>query len=279
MDYVMAHIKSRISPNYKKLLSNVTLYQSIDFEGIDKIPYSPDHNLDDDSYFVINDFSKQSFFLPILKSSPVSTDYNNISFSDFADISYIISIQKGGFFFQKITPASYIKRKMIKFGDSAELEEMSERIIVRESADAIYIKDNDCLLFKNLPTISSIFKGIDQLYKEATEGQVADFLSNNFMVLMAGFEACKVSKPNRKRIAMAIETLEKMTQEDKSNILEYIKDYCGEKITFNENDGCFNISCDADLKNVIYGIEQRFYTTICGGERRLANSIVALSKN
>lgn len=38
-----------------------------------------------------------------------------------------------------------------------------------------YFKSEDVLIFKNLPLISSIFKGIDELYKEATKEEVSDF--------------------------------------------------------------------------------------------------------
>jgi len=41
----------------------------------------------------------------------------------------------------------------------------------------VYIKNQDTLMFKNLATISSIFKGIDELYKEATKEEVSEFSS------------------------------------------------------------------------------------------------------
>lgn len=87
----------------------------------------------------------------------------------------------------------------------------------------------------------------------------------------------KVSKPNRKRVGLAVATLDKMSVDDKTNMLSYIHDYCGEqKLKFDEKNHKFEISSDDELKLLLYGIEQRFYTTPFSQERRLANSVQAL---
>lgn len=42
-----------------------------------------------------------------------------------------------------------------------------------------------------------------------------------------------------------------------------------------ENDS-FKISNEKELKLLLYGIEQRFYTTPDGRERRIANSVIVM---
>jgi hypothetical protein len=84
-----------------------------------------------------------------------------------------------------------------------------------------------------------------------------------------------VKRANRKRIAMAMETLQRFTQKEKQSIFGYIREYC-EDLNFDENAENFTISSEEELKKLLYGIEQRYYTTILGGERRLANSITTL---
>lgn len=86
--------------------------------------------------------------------------------------SSIIAVQGDEFYFQKITPSLFIKRKTIAFGEVAIIEESKERLVINSLPDAIYRKASDSLLFRDLVTISSIFKGIDVLYKEATEDEV-----------------------------------------------------------------------------------------------------------
>ena len=72
---------------------------------------------------------------------------------------------------------------------------------------------------------------------------------------------------------MAINTLSSLNETDKNNILDYITDYCP---GLNYQNGKFSIKNENELKDLLYGIEQRFYTTIVGNERRLANSVITL---
>ena len=39
----------------------------------------------------------------------------------------------------------------------------------------------------------------------------------------------------------------------------------------------FAVNSEDELKLLLYGIEQRFYTTLVGGERRIANSVIGYS--
>ena len=49
-----------------------------------------------------------------------------------------------------------------------------------------------------------------------------------------------------------------------------------ERLQYDKVASTFEISDDDSLKLLIYGIEQRFYTTQFGQEKRLANSVQAL---
>lgn len=143
--------------------------------------------------------------------------------------------------------------------------------------DAIYQKDSDALVFRSLATISSIFTGIDRLYKEATKVEVETFLDNSFVELSNGYGVEKVSKPNRKRVALAMSTLAEMPDEDRNQMLSYIHSYCEEELKFDAENNKFEIKSDQELKLLLYGIEQRFYTTPIGKEKRLANSVKLLT--
>ena len=81
-----------------------------------------------------------------------------------------------------------------------------------------------------------------------------------------------VTIPNRKRIALVNETLNKLTDDEKIAIYDYTNEYG--QVAY-EN-GKFKIENDDDLKFVLWGIEQRFYTTQIGGEKRVANSIISI---
>lgn len=73
-------------------------------------------------------------------------------------------------------------------------------IILNNYLDAIYDIENDILYFRDLGRIKPIFKGIEELYREATQQEVTDFLSNDFLELTDEYTALKVKSANRKRI-------------------------------------------------------------------------------
>lgn len=276
MNQVLVRVKRLRKSPYKKLLSGVTLYQSIDLASTSLVDYSPDHKLDEDAWFKLDRFSVASYAPDILGDAIDTKDYNSASKEDFADISHLLSIQQGDIYFQKVTPAAFIKRKLIQFGEVATLHESDDRLVVKSSADAVYLKASDTLIFRDLSSISSIFKGIDELYKEATDIEVMTFLSSDFMRLAGTYSHASVSTPNRKRIALVSDTLNAMPVEQRTGLIAYIKDYCKDEIKLSTDGRQFEISSDKELKLVLYGIEERFYTTQHSRQKRLANSIQKL---
>lgn len=276
MDFVLVKIK-RVRKNFFfKLLSDCTLFEAIEVAPAACVPYDPDHNLDEESWFKINQFSSQPYFLEILKNEFDTKNFDDLTKDKFIDISYICAVQGEDFYFQKVTPSLFLRRKTLVLGEVAIIEQNKLQLVVNSQPDAIYIKEADVLIFKNLATISSIFIGIDELYKEATEEEVEKFLEEPFIQLMNGFNAKKVSKPNRKRVALAMETLAALPEQDKEAMLSYIDSYCGDQLKLDRESQKFEIPSDNELKLLIYGIEQRFYTTQFGQEKRLANSVQAL---
>lgn len=274
---MLARVKRLTKKPFLKLISNHTLYENTTITLAACVPYSSDHNLDDDSWFKVEKFSQQSFCIDLLKNNFDSKDYDDLKKDQFSKIAYILAIQGEDFYFQKVTPSLYIKKKIIGFGEIVEVETNNNRLAINEQPDAIYLKQADTLIFRNLATITSIFKGIDELYREATQQETENFLQSEFINLKDSYNTDKVSKGNRKRIALAMDSLAQMADQDKVNILAYINDYCDQKLKYDQKTSQFEISTDEELKLLLYGIEQRFYTTIIGQEKRLANSITSMN--
>lgn len=277
MDHVFARIKALRKKPFFKLISDYTLFENIEVDTDFCIAYSPDHNLDEDSWFKVDSFSQKPFCIDILKEELDSKDWDDLEKAQFSKISYIFSLQGNDLYFQKISPGLFIRKKTICFGEVAQIEENEGRIVINSQPDAIYIKNSDTLIFRNLATISGIFKGIDTLFKEATNEEVKDFLGESFISLAGSYGIDSVSKPNRKRIALAMTTLAGMSEQDRANMLSYINDYCQEKLILDTDTEKFSISKDNELKLLLYGVEQRFYTTPFGKEKRLANSVQAVA--
>lgn len=278
MDHVFAHVKGNTKKKVFKLISNHTLF-TFDPSCLDCcVEYDPSHNLDEDSWFKITNFRSKSFCPDILKYSLDSKDYDNLEKEQFESISYVFSVQKRDFYFQKVSKGVFFKRKMIAFGEIVEIEEKTTRIAIKDEPDAIYLTNEDMLVFKKLTAISDIFKGIDILFKEATNDDVRKFLGSPFIALSPDYQLNSVSKLNRRRITPALEALAKMTEAQKQQIVPYINEYYPTKLKLDQNNEKFVISNDNELKMLLYGVQERFYTTTFGGEKRVANSVLTIGK-
>ena len=274
MNQLVARVRGRKKPFFYKLLSDKKIYE-FDISEVSLVEYSSDHLLDGDSWFKVDNFSKRKFFLDFLEKQFISSEYNSIPKSKYKDIIYLCSVQDSEYFFQKITPSSYVTKTFLALGDELVIEDNIDRVVINQLPDAIYFKKEDRLIFRNLATISSIFKGIDMLYKEATQEEVQQFIDLGFIKVSNGYDAQKVGKQNRKRIALALATFTAMSNDEKDTIFDYVQEYC-ENLNFDKSAKKFEISSEEDMKFLLYGIEQRFYTYVCGKEKRLANSVQRL---
>jgi hypothetical protein len=275
MNHTIAKIRQKGTGfKYRKILTGETLYTLPD-DLTTHVEYSPTHNLDEDCWFGIEDFSQKEYCLDILQTAFVSAEYSTCLSHEEADkIDFIFSYQDDNvYYFQSITKSQLQYRKYINLGDKFTFTSNSRDISINPIPDAIYISNIDTLYFKKLTSISKIFVGIDTLYREATQEETVEFLENEFICLQDGFSADNVKRANRKRIAMAVDAINKFDDAQRTVVFDCIRDYCPDLIA--ENDS-FKISNENELKFLLYGIEQRFYTTPDGRERRIANSVIVM---
>lgn len=277
-DFVLAKIRGE--NDYKKLMSDQVLYDNVEAailncEELDLSNTIDDTVLEEDKWHFINNFSSTDYAMPILKEIGDSVDYTQYSSTDSNDIVHIIACQGNYLCLQGISKSKVIKRKFITINETVRLEENSDVLFVREFPDAIYSCNDDRLYFKTLRSISSLFKNISNLYREATNEEVDIFLQNDFIRLEGNFNKDSVGIPNRRRIVMVSEILNDMSEEKRSDVFTYINGYVP---TLNYSEGAFTISSDDDLKSLLYGIDERFYTTPISKERRIARSIKKLPR-
>ena len=60
MDHVLAKVKGNGKKKFFKLLSDQALFD-VSLQSLDFVEYNPDHNLDEDSWFKIEQFSQQPY--------------------------------------------------------------------------------------------------------------------------------------------------------------------------------------------------------------------------
>lgn len=277
MNHIFAHVKTRSADGLFKVISGESIFASMILDDFDLVEYSPQHHIDQDSWFVINGFRGKEFCLDFLRGNFDSKDFNSIDKKMFSGIDFIVSVQNGVFYFQRITKTMFLERKIIYFGECASIQGSDRRLVLKEFPDAVYFPMEDKLIFKDLSCVSGIFKGMDVLFREATDDEVGRFLSESFIALKDGYCVKSVSTLNRKRISGVCDLLSKMSDDEKNDIISYIRGYVGDGLVYDDVSGRFLISKEVHLKNLLYGIQQRFYTTVFVGERRLANAIRTLS--
>ena len=263
------------SNKYRKLLfTDKNIYPESTELIQSSVAYSAKTLLDDGEWYYIGDFSNTGFSIDILQSGIDPVDFDKFSIVDFSKIAYIIVAERNELYFQNVTKSRLVRRKQIvHIGEDFKYDEGTMAITLNEVPDAIYASTTDTLYFRKLASVTGIFTGIDQLYREATESETESFLERDFVTLKSNFSSKQVKTANRKRIALAEDTLSHLKKNEQEEIFSYIGDYCPELKCAN---GSFEVGNENDLKMLLFGIEQRFYTTIVGNEKRIANSVITL---
>lgn len=269
MNQVLVKVKDGNNPLQRLMEKEKLFNKPIDIEEC--VEYCPSRLLDDGEWFYIRDFSKEPFGKIISDLNKDTVDYITSKKIDLDQMEFLISCQnENEFYFQRIFKKNKIYRKrLIHIENDCEIKEEKNAIEINEWPDALYIKEEDRLYFRKLETITPIFDGIDKLYREATEQEVCHFLDLEFIKTKNGYDSSDVKKANRKRIALALTILKQMNNEQKRIIFKYIDAYYP---NLRYDGSAFEISREEDLKHLIYGIEQKYYTTPVTREKRCANS-------
>ena len=158
--------------------------------------------------------------------------------------------------------------------DQAVLSNHKNVLVIKEGGDCYYIKDTDKLYFRNLNAITSIFDGINILYREATNQEVEEFFNMEMINVSDGFTKDDVKTANRRRIKEATERYRSFSPEQKARIPSYISKYCPHIYT--EATSQFNVNDENSLTDLLNVLNQRYYTTEIDDEKRLANSVTKL---
>ena len=275
MEYVCVKLKQREKNKYRKLLSTDKLYPMPTITDDLVTAYAPGTLLEEGEWFCIHEASKKDYAIDLLSLNYESIDFQVLERKDFTKIDFLFVLSENYIFFQNVSKTKLLsKRCIFALGDGYTYQEDRSEIVVNDVPDAIYDNVKDMLYFRRLQSITSTFKGIDQLYREATEEETNQFLSSDFISLKNGYSSSHVKTANRKRIALASKTLSQLDENDRKNIFSYIGDYCPE-LQVSENS--FEVGSEDDMKKLLFGIEQRFYTTLVGGEKRIANSVTPLN--
>lgn len=277
MKNICVKLSQREHNKYRKMLSSEeTIFQEFEPENTSTLPYTPGATLQDDEWFCITNAKEKEYSIDLLSETFVTVDLEMLTRSEFKKIDYLFVFDDRFIFFQNVSKSKLVsQKKIMHFGEEFTYKTDCAEIVIKDLPDAIYDKNTGNLYFRRLESITSIFRGIDMLYREATQEETDAFLANDFISLTDDYSSSKVKTANRKRIALAVKTLAELDESDRKNIFKYIGDYCPD-LKVSEN--AFEVGSENELKMLLFGIEQRFYTTPVGGEKRLANSVITLNQ-
>ncbi len=232
--------------------------------------YSSTRIPEDNLWFYIDNFSQKEFADILIKKSLVESELSSLDKSNFDKIEYMVACYDNKLFYQRVTKSKLLKKKGVFWWDNAftyKSEDASIRF--NKYPDAIYDKSNDRLYFKKINAISAIFIGINELYREATKIEVESFLKKDFIICDENYNAESVNVTNRKKIAQVIENLDEFSKEQLNELLDYIRPYCNEIYTSKR---VYKITNDKELKQLLDGLCENYYTTPISNQKTLAHS-------
>lgn len=271
----MNYLLAQTSSSYFRVLSQeADILSEIDTSELNLIDYRSGYKPDEDEWFRISSFSEEDYFIPECEPDFSTVNLNGIDNATYTDIECICIIQNGKKLFNRITPSLFVSRKKwLTFSGDPEIIEQRNQIEIGEIPDAIYVEEDDELIFRKLPKIKNIFPGIEVLHREATQEEVDEFLENEFLTL-SDYTNEVVGTMNRKRLADIGEKYSALSDEKKDALIAYAKDKSGLPIVEDR----IVIESDSDFKNLLYAMDQRYYTAEIYEEDRVANSVRVVNK-
>lgn len=270
MPNLIAFIQIRKNKCFKLLPISENIFSDIEIEN--EVNYSPEQQLEDEEWFKIEKFSNYDFYPKYFNLLQSTTNFLTAKVDDFSKMKFLVYLTEECIYFQKVFKSNFIRTKGFRFWENNYIYlNEADMFVIKDLPDAIYYKKQDKLVFKKLEILEIMFKGISELYREATSQEIQEFLLNE-QILLSHFVPEDVKKPNRHRIALVKDKLETFSEEEIIKLFDYTKTYCNSLVQDNK----FVVSSDNDLKLLLYGLLERYYTSPVSQEKRTANSIIKI---
>lgn len=272
MDFLFVKTKGKRG-SFCKVLSDQQVYCEIpSFE--DNRPYNDEVRLLENQWFVLANFSQKEYAPSLVKDEFNAAQWSQIDRANYGRIDYTVAVQDDGnqLIFQNITSSLIYKRQnWLSLDDQPSLLNKAHLLVIHDQADAYYQRNNDCLYFQRLSSITNIFPGINELYNEATDDEVDLVLSLPILNVVPDFTKDKVKTANRRKIREALDMYNQYNNQQKEQLPLYMQKYCP-RLSFDSVSGRFDIIDEKTLTLLLNGLCQRYYTTEISQEKKVALS-------
>jgi predicted nucleotidyltransferase len=236
--------------------------------------YSPDEHLEDKEWYAKQDFRAKiggHEFENFMKFHQSIVNFDKLERDEFSRVEWSCCEVCGKLYFQRFQKSSVIEKTgfFAVRGDFEFLRDVKV-LVINPIPDAIYDPKKDILYFKKLDVVTGIFKDARKICEKASEKQVKDFLDDSLFAVDKGFNKDKISLINLRKIRTALKQLASFRKAGREGeLLHYFRTYRPELVSGNT----LKIGSQSNLRDVLYGIDERFYTTELNKTKRMASAV------
>lgn len=149
---------------------------------------NPQYALEDEEWFyieLVDTDKKEEMLGGYIDASKSMASINQIRGDCYSEVDCIFGVDGYNILFTKITPSFVIKNKfIIEIGPIKKLDLKQAQIRSQAAGiefnpskiDAFYKGDENKLYFRSFRTVNSLFSGINEYYRDASEQEVRKFL-------------------------------------------------------------------------------------------------------
>lgn len=225
----MCTLIAKVRSEFRSILSQENkILDQLDIDNVNAVKFNPSYKLEDDEWFYIAEFSKKDFFIDLCEENFSTASLGQIANNEYDAIQCIVIFQDDQKHFQRITPSCFVNRKTIlDYSGQPKIVEHRKQLEVKPESDAIFIIAEDTLYFRQIARIKTIFPGIEELAREATQSEVDQFLGHEKIELQEEYDAHSVGSSNRNRIANIGKKFLDLPPEKQQKLIDYAKDKTG----------------------------------------------------
>ena len=172
----------KVGRTYRKLENSDDISELVapEIDPENSIEFNPELRLETEDWFYIEIDDEHMSMIKEYEDKFLNTaSLNDVSEEEFSKIDLIFrKVDNDGLVFQKITQSKRLVDKSIlkwRYRSRRAERTIIENGIELKSENDAYFDGNDKLYFKNFRTIRSLFKGIDDYYRIASQAEVDEF--------------------------------------------------------------------------------------------------------
>jgi hypothetical protein len=265
----------KVDQEYRKLGNSDDISELVapTIEPDNSIKFDPEAQLEHEDWFYIEIDDIHMSMVKEYGDKFLSTvSLNDVTEEEFTKIDLIFrKVENDGLVFQKITKSKrMVDKSILKWIPNIRKPErtiIENGIELKSEIDA-YFDGNDRLYFKNFRTIRSLFKGIDDYYRIASQAEVDEFKEFNLVCFVKEF---KIKTNNLKMLAVLKDYgIDLNDVAVKSTLLRTYSQYPRQEFDLDQNN-IFQIDSNKKLTSFLKLVLGRLYTNPITHDKMEAN--------